>query len=123
MIVNCSTMREFIEEIDTQIKKHGTDCVYQKTIRLSVEEQPLQDNEKQPRNSVVRWEVALKVSAVMDLGDGGQYLLQAREICGIDYRDASNELNGSEELEKRKMMIKSFCNHHSIRIGPGVIQV
>lgn len=123
MIITCNSIREFIEEIDAQIKEHGILCVYQKTIRLSVDEVPLRDSESQSSRDVVRWKIVLQATTVLDLRDSGQYLLQAVEVCGIDYRDASNELGGTEELNKKKEMVKSFADHFSFRVGPGVIQV
>ena len=123
MIITCNTIQELLEEIETQVKEHGIAAVYQSMIRISISKRPLADSAHTKPQDVVRWEVELQASAVVDLGDEGQYLVQMGESCGIDYHDNSQEMGGTIEANRLKAIAKSFCDSYGLRVGPGKIQV
>ena len=123
MIITCNTIQELLEEIETQVKEHGNAVVYQLTIRVSISKRPLADSAHTKPRDVVRWEVELQASALVDLGEQGQYLVQVGESCGIDYHDNSQEMGGTIEADRLKAIVKSFCDSYGLRIGPGTIQV
>ena len=115
MRVTCGTIDEFIENL--KALPHG--AVFQKVIYVS-----------RTRNSIdgtarngVRFSVVLQASAVVDLGDDGQYLLEAGEDCGIDYEDSTQERKGTERASELRQKIKRHCESHGIDVRPGIVDM
>jgi len=116
MRVVCSTVDDFLADLETQMRiSGGNECVYQQTIRISISESR--------EDSDIRYNITLQLSAVVCLPDGTQYLLECGMFCGTDYRDASQEWNGTEACAEQKDRIKKFCDVHRLLLGPGVIQI
>jgi hypothetical protein len=55
--------------------------------------------------------------------EGGEYLLQMGVECGMDYRDSTNELSGTEEAYRQRKLIEDFCKNNGLTVRPGVVQV
>jgi len=49
-------------------------------------------------------------------------LMEAGEVCGIDYRDSTKEFAGSEKADELRHMIEEFCNHRGMVVRPGLIE-
>ncbi len=123
MRVVCSTINEFLQEIDHNIKKSGSSCVHGQTIRGSIIETPLPDSATTNPREVVKFEMGLQASVVIDLGSDGQFLLEVGEIAGNDYRDGSNDTNATKAVEAWVNKIQGFCEKHDLRYGPGIISI
>ena len=117
MKVTAQTVDEFLRCLAAEPE----DAVLQKAVRVSVVQRPLDGNDK------VRWMITLQASAVVGIieegEEGGQYLLQVGEECGVDYRDASQETPGTERAYELKGMIEDYCRGHALRVLPGTIDV
>ena len=120
MRVTCQTVEEFIECL-----QGNADKILDEIIRVSCLEKPIDGNKR----DAVKFEIYLQASAVITASDGGQYLLEVDDFCGIDYRDASKELNGTEEFNKSRKKIKDHCDYvrsyggSNLKIRPGVINI
>jgi hypothetical protein len=119
MIVTCVNMQEFLTDLEYQIRDSGTDCIVQKCVRVSVGSRPAGEDDTNP----VRFVVGLQASAVVSMKEGGEYLLQMGVECGMDYRDASNELDGTKEATKQRKLLEDFCKSKGLMVRPGVVQV
>jgi hypothetical protein len=119
MIVTCANVQEFLTDLELQIKESGNGCIVQKCVRFSVGSRPAGEDDRDP----VRFVVGIQASAVVSMKEGGEYLLQMGLECGIDYRDSTNELSGTEEASRNEKLIKDFCSSNGLMVRPGVVQV
>jgi hypothetical protein len=115
MRVVCNSLDEFLGNLMLE----PSAAVLQQTVHASVTERPLDGDKK----SAVKFQVVFHASAVIDLPDGGQYLLDFGEDCGTDYRDSSKELLGTGQATKLREKLAEFCGGYGLHIRPGIIEV
>ena len=65
--------------------------------------------------------IDLQIGTVVETEDEREYLLKMGMNCGIDYRDASQELNGSKAVEELMSQLESFCTSNGLEIRPGIL--
>ena len=116
MRVTCNTLNDFI----TNLRMEPPTSVLQQTVHVSVTERPLDISDK---HKAVKFSIMLQASAVITLEDGGQYLLEYGEDCGMDYRDSSNELLGTERTNGLRKKLVEFCDDYGLKIRPGIVQI
>jgi hypothetical protein len=117
MRVTCNTIDEFIENLAAE----APGSVFQNVIRTSRTRRALTQDKYN-----VKFEVTFQATAVIDVNMGddvGQYLLEAGEICGIDYEDASQENGGTEKAYELRGKIVDFCRGKDLDVRPGVIDM
>jgi hypothetical protein len=114
MIVKCNTVEDFLTDIESQVKRNGSGCIVQNTVRLNVSKREISD---------VTHAVVLQGAAIVSMKEGGEYLLQFGIECGHDYSDASQEYAGTDLANKQIKRIKDFCTSYGLTVGPGVIKI
>lgn len=114
MRITTQTVDEFIECLQ------DVESIFDSTVRVSVGKVPHGD--KEVRNCV-KFLVSIQVSAVVIVSDesGAEYLIDAGEICGVDYVDSSNSLEGTVRANAMKDKIRQFASSKGWRTLPGVI--
>ncbi len=112
MRVVCNDVSEFLSELETHTATGGE--VYQECIRMSV---------LKNKSSEVVDDVVLQLSAVLIYQKGGEYILEAGVFCGKDYKDASQDLEGTRTAESFKECLADSCAGMSLKIRPGQIFV
>ena len=108
MRIECHSIDDFITNLWTE----PPGSVMQKQICVDVTSRDVDG---------IKFMINIQATAVIDLPDGGQYLLQAGEDCGIDYRDTTQDYAGSEKMEEQKDKLKNVCEELGLTIRPGVI--
>jgi len=114
MRVNFNSVDDFILDLSREDRER----VYQQAVRVQVSKNPIDGNKR----DAVKFQVVFQASAVVATADGGEYIMEVGEDCGIDYRDASNELIGSERADDLRRMVSEFCDHHGLTLRPGMIE-
>jgi len=114
MRVVCNSLEEFFEDLQTQTALSGPECVYQKTVRVSISTKRIEQRAQQS--------VLLQVSAVVGC-DQGEYLLMLGMDCGVDYLDAEEDCQGSELAIQRRSHVRQQALSLGLVVGPGVIDV
>ena len=117
----CRTIDDFLENLRIEIAAFvvKSECpIHRKSIFLTCYGQPVGENKRDP--NAVKFNVVVHVGAVISTEEG-EYLLECAEIMGIDYRDASNELEGTEKSDLVVAKIKDFCQDNGLTIRPGAI--
>ena len=110
MLVTCASIDDLIANL-----RCGDD-VYGRVVYASISRRRVDPN------SDVKIEVTLQASAVMRNSDGGEYLLQYGERCGVDYHDSSQEMIGSSEANKLHDELRRYCDGAGLAVRPGVVQ-
>ncbi len=113
MKVECDTLDDFLANLEAE----NSGKVYKDTIYVNKISSPLDNQDKR---KAVRFLVVLRVSTIIDMGDG-EYLLNMEEECGIDYNDASQEKEGTEVCDVKEKRLKEFCECNGLKIRPGVV--
>lgn len=113
MRIVCNTVEELLEDLE----KSDCTLLFQKSIRFSTTYRAM-GNEVEP----VRFQVGVQVSAILETDQGGEYIIEAGEHCGIDYRDASREYKGTERAQSIRKRVEDFCRARGLVVRPGVIQ-
>ena len=117
MRVICETIDDFLYDIETQIKEMDrSDCVLQKAIRVSKTSRTFGNDTN------IRM-IGFRCSAVLDIPDGGQYLLEMGVECGKDYHTHDKEFTGSEKADVLREQVQAFCNRTGLSIRPGLIEI
>jgi len=111
--ITCKTVEDFLKNISAEPRE----AVLQNVIHMDLCENPL-DGDK--RNAV-KYSIVLQLSAVIDMEDGGQYLLLCGEDCGRDYRNSTHQMNGTQKAIELRERIDQFCAEHGLSLRPGVI--
>jgi hypothetical protein len=116
MRVVCTELNDFI----TNLQVEPTTSVLQQVVHISTNRRPLDNLDK---HKAVRFNVTFHASAVVCLDDGGQYLLDYGEDCGIDYEDAEKELTGTQHANSLRKKLIEFCDECGLKVRPGIIEV
>lgn len=109
MRVTCATVEEFL----TNLGSVQPSDVFQQ--RVYVSRTPRRVDE-----AGVKIAVTLHASAVISL-EGGEYLLDYGEDCGLDYEDASQQYDGTNAASMRKAAIAAVCERLGLKVMPGVV--
>jgi hypothetical protein len=112
-------MRVRVDSLDDFLDNLRESRVVQGVVWVSRTENPL-DGEN--RREAVRFRVDLQASAVCEFGEG-EYLLEYGEYCGIDYRDASQEMEGTDRAAMLRVRLVEHCREHGLALRPGVIDM
>jgi hypothetical protein len=119
MRVTCHTPAEFLEALGAET------AILQNAVRVSQTRKPI-DGVNGGWKNATKIEITLQLTAVVLVADeegGGQYLLEAGFITGVDYVDASQELGGSEAAAGVLKLVEELCLARGWRTLPGVIQI
>jgi hypothetical protein len=112
--ITCNSIEEFLENL----KHTEPGSVLKDMVCLSVTRKPLDGRR---RIDAVRFDVTIQTSAVINLPDGGQYLLEYGEECGRDYMDGNQERPGTMMANSVKQALMEYCNSAGLVVRPGVI--
>jgi len=115
MRVVCHTIDDFLENLQQESSR-----IYQRVVWVSRTVNPADDKTK--RDAVI-FDVTLHASAVVDVDDESQFLLDYGEDCGRDYHDATQDMAGSEVADELKARIRKVCDEYGLTIRPGVIDM
>lgn len=115
MRVCCDNLDDFI----TNLKHEPASNVVRHVVHVSTTMRPLDTSDKR---TAVKFSVVFQASVVVNLDDGGQYMLDYGEDCGLDYRDASKDFKGSERAAALRKRLEEFCDDHGLTIRPGVVE-
>lgn len=112
MRVSCNTVESFLTNL-------RADCegVYRRVVYVNVNSRCLDTSLK----NQVRWEISFQASTVVNTEDGGQYLLEFGVIAGLDYRDSTQELRGTEEASRLRTLVEDTCDDLGLRVRPGLV--
>jgi len=124
--VICQTVEEFVENLNAE------QDILQKTVYVSKTRTPV-DGDKR---SAAKFRVTFQASAIvnivttpqclkeaLEVEDGGQYLLEVGCDCGVDYEDASQDFEGSEEADRLKAKMVAYCEGRGLSVRPGIIDM
>lgn len=112
MRITVTSIDEFLECLDAE-----TD-IYQKTIRVCVGRRSLDVTSKVP----IKFEVIFQACALVEVEEGGQYLLQMGLSCGKDFEDQGGERPGSAVALNYRNRMLEYAKKRGWRILPGVIE-
>ena len=115
MRVIVQNVAEFIGNLESE----SPDRVYGKTVYVSVTRTPLDGNKR----DAAKWSVVFQASAVVDLPDGGQYILEVGEDCGTDYTDSTDEPAGTEQANELKERVRQYSRANGLTVRPGVVDM
>jgi len=107
-------MDEFIENLGAE------PSVFQNVVRCSRIYRPV---DAESLRDALKAEVVYQASAVIDLGDDGQYLLEVGINCGMDYHDGEKDLGGTEAAGKLSEALLDYCESRGLAVRPGVIDM
>jgi hypothetical protein len=111
MRVSVNSIDEFIICLEAEKTVHNN------TLRWAKFENPVNGT----KLTAVKFEVSVHASAVIVQADGSEYILEANEFCGIDYKDASNQKAGTEVEQVLYNGLAGYSKSRGWRILPGVI--
>ncbi len=115
MRVTCQTIDEFIQTLESE----GNENIFRATIRVNSIRRPVDGT----KHDCSAFDCLIQASAIVDMGEEGQYLLEAGEECGRDYVDASQEFEGSTIMKELRDKISMFCTFNKLRLLPGLIDM
>jgi len=112
----CGSVEDFL----FNVLKDGAQNVDRRVIYVDYQKTPFGESKS---HDCVKWQILLQSFAIVNAEDGGQFLLQTSVDCGVDYTDASNELNGSKKALDLKKQIEYFCEKNDLTIRPGIVNL
>ncbi|MEE9592667.1 MAG: hypothetical protein V3W28_03695 [Thermoplasmata archaeon] len=115
MRVIVQNVAEFIGSLEAEEPSK----VYNKTVYVSVIRTPLDGTKK----TAAKWSVVFQASAVVDLPDGGQYILEVGEDCGTDYTDSTDDPAGTEQADDLRGRVRQYCRANGLTVRPGVVDM
>lgn len=116
MRVVCNSVDDFITNLKAQI---GT-AIFEQTVWASVTRNPLG---KENQREAVRFSVVYQASVVVNTNDGGQYLLEVGEDCGIDYEDATQDRSGTKRAQELIEKVQGCCDKRGLKVRPGIVSI
>lgn len=111
MRVSVGSLAEFIVCLESE------KTVFLDTVRWAKFENALGGS----RLASVKFDISVHASAVVVQEGGTEYLLEADEHCGMDIRDASKCMEGSEIADSLYKALSEYVKSRGWRILPGVI--
>lgn len=106
--------------VDFFVALNAEEKVFQDVIRLSISRQKHDPSGKSPG---MKFLVVLQVSALVECGDGSQYLLECGQDCGKDYNEAVPVTDGSDQAQALRAEVVSYAAGRGWRVLPGVIGI
>ncbi len=111
MRVSNTSIADFLECL-----KH-VNQIYDDTVRVSIYRNPVDGPDK---NKAVKFHVAIQASALVITDSENEYILEAGELCGIDYQDSSQEFKASEKAKELREAVVVACGSRW-KVLPGII--
>ena len=105
MRVVCETLDEFLTDLENEE-------LVQKAIRVTITSHTDDDTV---------FDVNFQASAIVYLPDSGEYLIEVGVDCGKDFKDATQNYEGSDNAAELKQRVRDFCKGHSLSLRPGLI--
>lgn len=119
MRVVCSTIEETIE----RLKADGPGNTYNRELNVSKTREPI-EGDRRGSNKAVRFRVTLHMSAVVNRDEqGGQFLVECGEDCGVDYEDSVPETQGSQRAFELETKIRQFAADCGLKVKPGILRL
>lgn len=116
MRVVCSDLDAFLLNLQHEPPSN----IFQHAVHVSTTSRPLDSSDKR---KAVKFAITFQASAIINLDDGGQYMIDYGEDCGVDYRDDSQELVGSDYAAKLRAKLVEFCDDRGLSIRPGIVEL
>ncbi len=117
MRVTCRATHEFVENLIAAMQ--SGESVLRKTVHVDTTRQPLGGSKRES----MAFDVVFQASAVLELPDGGEYILEAGEDCGRDLLDGEEELNGTERAAELRGLVRGCCEANGLSVRPGLIDM
>jgi len=120
MRITCTSIDGFIQNLKS------AKVVFRNTIHYEITKR---SRTKESIRSSPTVEVFFHVGCIIDVPpdenspEGGQYLLESGEPCGIDYQDSSQEFGGTERANELKDLIAEVCTERNLYLLPGTVSV
>lgn len=111
MRIATQSVDEFLESL-----QDVTD-IFDNTIRVSVNRR---SNSEHNLREAPKVDILIQVACVVQI-DGGEYLLETGEFCGVDYNDATQDFQGTKKADQLKSKIQILATAKKWRILPGMI--
>ncbi len=111
MRITNQSVDEFLESLQ------DVELVFDGTVRISINKNAVEGQGRTP----VKFDVVIQVATVVVIDEESSYLLEAGEMCGIDYEDSSEERGGSKRAVELKERVKAFAASKGWRTLPGII--
>jgi len=113
MRITCSTLDGFLENLRTS-------AVYQGLVFVEREARPLNGTTKRDATS---FEIGLRVATVIEYEDGGQALLEAVEVCGVDRLTRDGDQEGTRLQTELIKQLNQVCNDKGLQVRPGMLDL
>jgi len=110
MKITTGSVADFLANLEA-----GT--VWQGRIHYERSSRPMNGKSKRDATS---FEVYYQLSTVLNIEDG-QALVVCGVDCGIDRHTADGEMEGTEQQMRMHEQVEEWCNVHSVRLLPGVL--
>jgi len=107
MRVVCQTIEAFVENL-----RIGTPV--EKTVWVDITAREVNEH---------KMVMNLQASAVVQLPDGGEFLLQYGEDCGYDFTDGEPEMEGTKAAKHRRGYLIEQCEDMGLMVRPGIVGI
>lgn len=112
MRIECYTISDFIINLETYVKSMGGK-VFNKTVYWSFSRRSI---------STLMYNVIVQASAVIELEDTSQFILEAGQDCGEDNEAVNGIKSGSILAASMKNNLRDVCSVIGVILLPGHIQ-
>ena len=112
MRVVCASVEEFLKCLESE------KTLLQDAVRISIFRNPM-DGKNQ--RDATKFKIILQASAVVNIDEESQYLLEVGKDCGRDIEDAEPTKEGTELATALKDQIEAFVVKRGWRVLPGTI--
>jgi hypothetical protein len=106
MLVTCKSVDDFLANLEQ------ADNLFEDAVRIDVTRRQLDE---------VRYAVVFQASCVVQTDDGGEYILQVGEECGVDYEDTTQDFGGTDSAADVRHRVTDFCKSRQFKVLPGTI--
>ena len=110
MRIICNTVQDFFDNIE------GCE-LFDSTCWINKTSNPMDDNSR----DAVKFMILLQAHAIKLFPTGAECLVELGIDCGYDYRDAGNDLTGSETADAYEEEILVFCKDRAFQVLPGIL--
>jgi hypothetical protein len=69
----------------------------------------------------VKYLIILQMGAIKIFPNGGEALVECGIECGYDFRDATQDYEGTEKAEDLKKELTVFCEEQGFTLKPGML--
>ena len=113
MRVVCYSVADFL----TNLAEEPVKYVLQQTVHISTTYRNLGES-----SAGLIKQVTVHATAVVELPNGGEYLLDYGEDCGKDYHDGEKDLARTKKAEEISFRIIEACDDVGLKVRPGIIE-